>query len=53
LKSFLDSVRQHTEPMVTLEDGHRALEIALKILAAIREHGAKIRLEKLHGGAKP
>jgi predicted dehydrogenase len=53
LKSFLDSVRQHTEPMVTLEDGRRALEIALKIVAAIREHGAKIRLEKLHGGAKP
>jgi len=52
LKSFLDSVRQRTQPKVTLEDGRRALEIALQIIAAIREHGAKVSLEKLPYGAK-
>ena len=53
LKAFLNSVRQRTEPMVTLEDGRRALEVALHILAAIREHGTKVSLEKLHRSAKP
>jgi predicted dehydrogenase len=51
LKSFLDSVGQRTQPMVTLEDGRRALEIALRIRTAIREHGAKVKLEKLYRGA--
>jgi len=52
LKSFLDSVRRRTQPMVTLEDGRRALEVALSILAAIRQHGEKIRLEKLQQNAQ-
>jgi len=51
LKSFLESVRQRSEPLVGLEDGRRALGVALDILAAIREHGAKINLSRLHQGA--
>jgi predicted dehydrogenase len=47
LKSFLNSVRQHTKPLVSLEDGRRALVVALDIVSAIREHGKKIRLETL------
>jgi predicted dehydrogenase len=47
LKSFLDSVRQRSKPLVSLEDGRRALAAALDILSAIREHGKKISLESL------
>jgi predicted dehydrogenase len=47
LKSFLDAVRQRSQPLVTLEDGRGALGIALDIVAAIREHGAKVHLERL------
>jgi predicted dehydrogenase len=48
LKSFLESVRRRSRPTVTLEDGHRALSVALDIVAAISEHGRKINLEHLH-----
>jgi predicted dehydrogenase len=51
LKSFLDSVRQRSKPLVTLEDGRLALSLALQILAAIREHGARINLDELQQGA--
>ena len=44
LKSFLRAVRERSEPVVPLEDGRRALELALEILAAIREHGKKVDL---------
>ena len=47
LKAFLESVQQRSKPVVGLEDGRRALAVALDILAAIREHGTKIGLEKL------
>jgi predicted dehydrogenase len=47
LKSFLESVRQRSQPLVSLEDGRRALAVALDIIAAIREHGAKIHLDRL------
>jgi predicted dehydrogenase len=47
LKSFLNSVRNHTKPLVSLEDGRRALAVALDIVSTIREHGKKIRLETL------
>jgi predicted dehydrogenase len=49
LKSFLDSVRVRSRPLVDLEDGRRALAVALDIVAAIRDHGSKIKLEQLHG----
>jgi predicted dehydrogenase len=48
LKSFLDSVQRRSTPTVTLEDGRRALSVALDIVAAISEQGRKIDLERLH-----
>jgi predicted dehydrogenase len=48
LKSFLESVQRRSTPMVTLEDGRRALSVALDIVAAISEHGRKIDIERLH-----
>ena len=47
LKSFLDSVRQRSKPLVSLEDGRRALAVALDIVSTIREHGKKISLDTL------
>src|SRR5205823_10967420 len=47
LKSFLDSVRQRSKPLVSLEDGRRALAVALDIVSAIGEHGKKIRLDTM------
>jgi predicted dehydrogenase len=48
LKSFLEAVQRRSQPMVTLEEGRRALALALDIIAAIGEHGKKINLERLH-----
>jgi predicted dehydrogenase len=48
LKSFLDSVKRRSPPAVTLEDGRRALAVALDVVAAIRAHGEKIDLDRLH-----
>lgn len=48
LKSFLDSVRDRSRPLVDLEDGRRALAVALDIVAAIGDHGSKIKLDQLH-----
>jgi len=47
LKSFLESVEQRSRPVVTLEDGRRALVLALEIIAAIHEHEKKITLDQL------
>ena len=44
LKSFLHAVRERSMPVVPLEDGRRALALALEILAAIREHAKKVGL---------
>ena len=44
LKSFLNAVRERATPVVPLEDGRRALALALEILEAIREHGKKVDL---------
>jgi predicted dehydrogenase len=44
LKSFLRAVRQRSTPVVSLEDGRRALGLALEIVGAIREHGKKVDL---------
>jgi predicted dehydrogenase len=44
LKSFLHAVRERSAPVVPLEDGRRALDLALDIVAAIREHGKKVGL---------
>jgi predicted dehydrogenase len=48
LKSFLESVEQRSRPTVTLEEGRRALAVALDVVASINEHGKKINLERLH-----
>jgi predicted dehydrogenase len=44
LKSFLHAVQQRSTPVVPLEDGRRALALALDIVAEIREHGKKVGL---------
>jgi hypothetical protein len=48
LKSFLESVQRRSRPTVTLEDGRRALAVALDIIASISEHGRRVGLERLH-----
>ena len=47
LKSFLEAVRSRSRPLVSLEDGRRALALGLNIVEAIEEHGRKIHLERL------
>ncbi len=44
LRAFLQAVRRREKPVVSLEDGRRALAVALEILAAIREHNRRARL---------
>jgi predicted dehydrogenase len=44
LKSFLRSVRERSAPVVPLEDGRRAMALALEIVAAIRDHEKKVDL---------
>ena len=48
LKSFLDSVRRRSTPVVSLEEGRRALAVALDIVAAIAAHSRQFQLERLH-----
>jgi predicted dehydrogenase len=48
LRSFLESVRTRKQPVVSFEDGRRALALALDIVTAIREHGSKVNLDQLH-----
>lgn len=50
LKSFLRAVRERSTPVVPLEDGRRALALALDIVAAIREHGKKVGLAGIAHG---
>jgi len=47
LKSFLDAVRRRSTPVVPLEDGRRALALALEIVDHIHRHSTRIDLEKL------
>ena len=47
LLAFLESIRTRTRPVVSLEDGRKALAVALEVLAAIREHSRKLNLEAL------
>jgi predicted dehydrogenase len=46
IKSFLQSVRDRSRPVVPLEDGRRALELGLSILGEIRRHAGRIGVEK-------
>jgi predicted dehydrogenase len=47
LKSFLRAVRARSEPEVPLEDGRRALALALDIVSAIRAHGQNVNLASI------
>jgi predicted dehydrogenase len=49
LKSFLAAVRERSKPVVSLEEGRRALEVALDIVAAIAQHGKKANLDGIGG----
>ena len=55
LRAFLRAVRDRTSfpPVVSLDDGRRALAVALDILAAIREHGRRISLDAAGPASKP
>jgi predicted dehydrogenase len=50
LRSFLHAVRQRSTPEVSLEDGRRALALALDIVSAIREHGKKFGIAGIAKG---
>ena len=52
LKSFLQAVRERSTTVVPLEDGKRALGLALEIVAAIREHGKKVDLAGIAKGKR-
>jgi predicted dehydrogenase len=47
LKAFLAAVRERSKPIVSLEEGRRALEVALEIVAAIAQHGKQVNLDGL------
>jgi predicted dehydrogenase len=44
LKSFLHAVAERSKPVVPVEEGRRALGLALEIVGAIREHGKRVGL---------
>ena len=50
LISFLLAVRERGQPEVTLEDGRRALALAMQIVDAIAEHARQARLSELTRG---
>ena len=47
LISFLECVRSRSQPRVSLNDGRRALALALDIVRAIREHGSRLHLDEI------
>jgi predicted dehydrogenase len=47
LRSFLEAVRTRSKPLVSFDDGRRALAVALDIVAAMSEHSQKVQLEQL------
>jgi len=47
LSSFLRSVRKRSSPEVTLEEGRRALSVALEIVHSIAEHSRRVHLQEL------
>jgi predicted dehydrogenase len=46
IKAFLRAVRERSRPVVSLEDGRRALELGLAILAEITRHAGRIGVGK-------
>jgi predicted dehydrogenase len=47
LQAFVEAVRGRSKPLVSLEDGRRALALALEISAAIAEHSRRANLNAL------
>ena len=47
LKSFINASRRLNAPVVTLEDGRRALAVALDILTRIEEHNRRAKVRNL------
>jgi predicted dehydrogenase len=47
LKAFLKAVRERSTPVVSLEDGRRALAVALEINDAIAQHHRRANLDRL------
>jgi predicted dehydrogenase len=47
LKAFLKAVRERSIPMVSLEEGRRALAVALDIAHAIAEHHRRANLDRV------
>jgi predicted dehydrogenase len=50
LRSFLDSVRHRSRAKAPLEDGRRALAVALDVLSEIRAHSRRVGLDAVLGG---
>ncbi len=46
IKAFLHAVRKRSHPVVSLDDGRRALELGLEILAEIGRHAGRIGVRK-------
>jgi predicted dehydrogenase len=51
IRAFLDAARTRKAPPVTLEDGRRALAVALEILDQITAHAGKLGLGGISGAA--
>jgi len=47
IKSFLEAVQQRSRPLVSLEDGRKALQLALDVASTIEAHGKRVQLDKL------
>jgi predicted dehydrogenase len=52
LRGFLQAVRQRSRPLVPLEDGRRALALALEIQTAMREHNRRVNVDMLGAGRR-
>lgn len=52
LKAFLKAVRERSTPVVSLEDGRRALALALEINDAIAQHHRRANIDRL-ASARP
>ena len=44
IRAFLQSVRARSNPVVPLEEGRRALAVALEILSQIQQHTSKLKI---------
>jgi predicted dehydrogenase len=42
IKAFLQAVRDRSRPVVSVEEGRRALEVALAVVAEIKKHAGRI-----------